>query len=194
MSILLLIKSTEQFPSAVRAVSQFLRFKQERFPDDDHERDGVVGIWIHRDLDTSLPYRADLGCCQEFLTNCGNVHLLQRPTAATLVIGSSFSHSGSWTLCWMVGFPPGAAHRNERREAIIRTFLDPPCSEVGSFFAVFRAEDSPQDVEIELARLYDLFPKQVNKTAFLDLWVGGIVAELSYGSNNGSSAQELRSP
>lgn len=182
MSLLLLIRSADDVPSAVKAAGELLAYHRRRL-EGDRETDDLLGIWLKHDLDEELPawlwVDRELGASS--VLGFGDTRSVPEAAAgeAGLGIPESISISGIWTLAWIDGtLFRSAQGPAERRHAILRTLAGTArsSSETGAFFPVFGAGDSVGHIEAAMSELKDRYPNLIGATWFVDDMVRGIVS------------------
>ena len=176
---LLLVRSLDDMPFALKMVSEFLVY-QPMLPGVVEE--GVLGIWIKKDLEAHLPS----WFCRDSERSTGRVDSSLTggvPAEATLGIRQTVSLCDGWTLCWMDG-PLLCGSSAERRDAILRTLVETPTGETssqqGTFFPVFAAEERPELIQASYSELRARCPHLVGACFFLHDRARGLVSpELS---------------
>ena len=108
MSALLLVRSSDDMRSAVKAVNEFLVYRRQHLGTP-RDTDQVLGTWIRRDLDAGLPtwpcFDAVPGKTDKAPVERGQTAPGCGSGEAAVGIRESFSLSGIWTLCWIDGLP-----------------------------------------------------------------------------------------
>jgi len=182
MSMLLLIRSADDVRSAVKAASELMVYLRHRFAGA-READEVLGIWLRCELDADLPawlwLDRDRGAGMS-IDVPGDTSKVSSGESG-VGIRESFSRSGLWTLCWIVGTLLSTAHSaTERRRTILDSLLGTasasrPSSATETFFPVFTAADAVESIKATMSELEDRYPQMIGGTWFLDDRERGIV-------------------
>lgn len=191
MSMLLLVRSSDDVRSSIKAASEFLVYRRRHFAEP-RETDEVLGIWLRRELDADLPawlwFDRELGAGVRVDSLPGETASQLGPREAAVGILESFSLSGLCTLCWIDGTLLREAQSSaERRRGILDAVLSTasasqsPC-EPGTFFPVFGASDASDSIDAIMRELQDHYPKLIGGTWFVDDRERGIVSATEAGA------------
>jgi hypothetical protein len=161
MSMLLLVRSTDDMGEAIRAANMLLLHHQQRgagaFADD------VLGIWVRRNLDAGLPAWPGLdpepGKGTRAEPTAIEVVLARSQAEAGVFIRESFGVSGVWRLCTLDGVLLRTAYSAmKRRQVAIEALVRPMSASRASddadlFFIVFGSSESVDACHERLAGL-----------------------------------------
>ena len=185
MSMLLLVRSSDDVRSSVKSASEFLVYRRRHFAEP-RETDEVLGIWLRRELDADLPawlwFDRELGAGVRVDSLPGETASQLGPREAGVGILESFSLSGLCTLCWIDGTllreaPSSAERRRRILDAVLSTAAasQSPC-EPGTFFPVLGASDGSDSIDATMRELQEHYPKLISGTRFIDDRERGLVS------------------